>query len=533
MPPRRLSHNNKFGLNLYTKYYMDVIILYAEHLYPGYQKNLGPYTIASSLRDNGYSVQVIDYSLTQDRAKSSPASADHISLQELIKPFLTKETLWIGLSTTFIPDFDARNDNVFFPSNYVSEQNKSLKERTNQFCNWVRSISPKCQFVSGGSRSHDFRLPNWHIFSGHFDDEIIEFTKWLRDPKSSTWIPQINKQAMGNGNKTFATRPHKWHDSDVIESGESLPIEVARGCIFRCAFCRFNLNGKNKMDYIKDPGVLREEMEENFNRWKITHYTLADDTFNESVYKLNYLNQGCFSRLKNPVKFSAYLRLDLLMAHPEMVELLPAMGLNNAIFGIETLDPRNAKLIGKGKHPLKQLEFLHYLRKKWSNVTLLSAFIFGFPYDTIDTPNMYFDVLGNNSSPLHHSYFKSLHIYSPNELKNPGIRVSPFDLNAAKYGYTFNGMVWHNSISNLTSTYTDSKVMELTEKVRHNPLYRQSMSGFEVNRFLNLNIEHADVDILSRREIFAKYDIPYLTKQRHVEYTQKLGGHAGIRTLSA
>ena len=60
-----------------------------------------------------------------------------------------------------------------------------------------------------------------------------------------------------------------------------LPLEVARGCIFKCNFCSFPLNGKGKGEAIRDFSYIRDELIENYELYGIEDYWLTDDTFND------------------------------------------------------------------------------------------------------------------------------------------------------------------------------------------------------------------------------------------------------------
>jgi hypothetical protein len=68
------------------------IVLFTGFTSFGFGRNAGPYKIASELRNNGFSVQVIEY-------------FNKWSMEELkiiLKKFVTQDTLWVGISTTFL-----------------------------------------------------------------------------------------------------------------------------------------------------------------------------------------------------------------------------------------------------------------------------------------------------------------------------------------------------------------------------------------------------------------------------------------------
>jgi hypothetical protein len=71
-------------------------LIFSDICNTGYGKNAGAYLIATHLRNNNFSCQVVDY-------------FTHYTLDELKKivdKFVSKDTLWVGFSTTFLSYFD-------------------------------------------------------------------------------------------------------------------------------------------------------------------------------------------------------------------------------------------------------------------------------------------------------------------------------------------------------------------------------------------------------------------------------------------
>jgi radical SAM superfamily enzyme YgiQ (UPF0313 family) len=146
---------------------------------------------------------------------------------------------------------------------------------------------------------------------------------------------------------SIETLDHRFTEQDCIIKGETLPLEVSRGCIFKCSFCAFPLNGKSKFDYLRDPEQIKDELTHNFEKYGTTNYFLCDDTFNDSTMKIERLHKAITS-LPFKIHFTTYLRLDLLNAHREQIPLLKEMGLASPFFGIESLNQKSASSIGKG-----------------------------------------------------------------------------------------------------------------------------------------------------------------------------------------
>jgi hypothetical protein len=65
-------------------------------------------------------------------------------------------------------------------------------------------------------------------------------------------------------------------------------MEIARGCIFSCAYCHFDLIGKRIGDWTKNPETIKEEMIRNYELYGTTHYMFSDELINESLPKLDF-----------------------------------------------------------------------------------------------------------------------------------------------------------------------------------------------------------------------------------------------------
>ena len=80
------------------------------------------------------------------------------------------------------------------------------------------------------------------------------------------------------------------------------------------------------------------------------------------------------------------MRLDLIHAYPEQIDLLKEMGVRNVFFGIESLHDPSSKAIGKGFGREKTIEMIHRLKEAWGKeVFLHGSFIVGLPHETPDT----------------------------------------------------------------------------------------------------------------------------------------------------
>jgi hypothetical protein len=398
------------------------------------QRGIGAYQVADHLRRNNFSVQVIDFT-------------DYFSEKELISAvehFIGNNTIAIGVSSTFYRGQAISGGNVT-----VSEKDKDhdfLPTNTVQTLKFLKEKYKEIKFLLGGASS--YKCSNNSIFDfsfqGYSEAAVVDYLANSR----RIW-PTINGLSKIDGSQfTFNvdSLEHKWADNDLIFKNETLPIEISRGCIFKCKFCNYPLNGKKKFDYLRSADVIKKELIDNYERFGTTRYLFGDDTFNDSTYKLEQLHK-IINNLPFKIEFATYLRLDLLHAHREQIQLLKEMGLGNAFFGIESMNERTARLIGKGMPPEKVKEFLLELQYDlWKDEVFIEcSFIVGLPFEDKVSTDKTFQWLTDN---------KITNFWNDLGLEPGKPYQSEFDKNFEKYGYkvtpgtTKNTWYWENDIMN-------------------------------------------------------------------------------------
>jgi len=454
-----------------------------------YIRPVGIYQLANVLRQNGYTVQVID---------SFPWIA-HIGFENILKifdKFVDEETLWIGFGSTWFNRIDELLNR--HPGDIKAGTMKNFKEplirNTLLFDNdqidilkrKVYEKNPNVKFVMGGARAFIGRggwcapLIDCYI-EGYADNTVLEYTKFLegknpflptrKNPDGSISLTHDHKATTFDYNNFKFT----WDDSDLINPNEMLPMEIARGCIFTCAFCSYPLNGRKKMDYLKNPEILREQFIENYDKFGTTNYFFLDDTFNDSIEKLEILHKEVFKKLPFQIKFGAYMRIDLINSHRESVKMLKEMGVAGAMFGIESLNYEANKSVGKGIKLDKILEIGKILSEEWGDdVSMDSQYIIGLPNDGEKEIKEWLDIVLSADFPIRASQIFPLHLDQEKTKKN--IWTSKFDLDPEKYGYTFpnkeNSTWWVNN-KGLTLDDAIRIREEFNEKWKQNlkPLY--------------------------------------------------------------
>ena len=375
-----------------------------------FQRSIGAYQIAHFLRSNNFSVQVIDFT-------------DYFTEEELINlvnKFLNHDTLAVGISTTF---YTEKNTNWGFADNHEDKfEIKTLPGNLTSTLSYIKDHFPKIKIVLGGSKSYSTKLDIVDkTISGYAEQEFLEY---LNEIKGSKKISNLYRQ-----HQLFSIQSldHKFTPQDCIIQGETLPIEISRGCIFKCKFCAFPLNGKTKLDYIRDPEKIKEEMIYNYENFNVTNYFFSDDTFNDSTEKIENLLK-VIKTLPFKIKFTTYLRLDLLYHHQEQIRMLKEMGLATAFFGIETFNQRTANCIGKGMNTSKTKDFiLDLYNEHWNKgIPITCSFIVGLPYESKESVLNTFEWV--KDSNINSMFF-------PLAITKKGYYKSEFDLNYQKYGY--------------------------------------------------------------------------------------------------
>lgn len=436
-------------------------IIFLNGIWPSgtnYTRSIGPYQLKHWISHFGFKGQVIDYCQLM-----SPREIINATSQ-----FIDKDTLAIGVSSTFW-------DGLPVPKIPTNLRIALLH---------LKSRYPHVKFIAGGARTpvvNDFD----YVFSGDAEDSLVV---WLQE--------QAGKKGMSLFNKKFdiTTLAHRFDDHDAIMQDEVLPIELGRGCIFKCKFCAHKNLGKPKHTYQRDFKLFTDELQWNKDKWNVSNYLFLDDTVNEDVDKLTN-----FSHIKDILGFSinwvGYLRADLVWAKPESAELLLESGLKSCFFGIETFHPAAGRSIDKGwaaKHGKDYIPKLY--NEIWDKkVNIHCNFIVGLPFEDRNSINSTVEWCRSNN--VGHHRFVPLTLYLE---KHDNSVQSEFTKNYAKYGY-FNvdesTGYWENDHMN------SYEAAELCNNI--NPVLMETNKTSCWNAFsaLNLGINYNDIHCLPAKEI--------------------------------
>ena len=408
----------------------------------GLSKSFGVYKVAYELRNAGYQVFVLQH-------------AHVFSVQEifnLLSCLISTQTVFVGFNPMFyrkIKSFDynipspADGDMVLergdesFVTRMVGAMLPHGKDLNHSIKQHILKINPACKLVVGGPLAIDSQENKDFDFvvMGYADNSVTELANHLSHGsiiskcyRSIHGFTVINDETAENfdfANSTMSYMPY-----DGIRPNEMLPLELSRGCIFQCAFCSFPLNGKKKLDYIKGFELLYDELMNNYQKYGTTRYIFLDDTFNDSLEKITGLLE-ISRRLPFQLEYWTYLRLDLLLAHPETIDMIYESGCRSAHFGIETLNKVSGAAIGKGMPRDKIVNGIKFVKSKWKDCILSASFIVGLPHESIESVTETMDWLASDDCALDAYMVFPLTFMSHSTAKF----TSKLEQNPEKYGY--------------------------------------------------------------------------------------------------
>ena len=443
---------------------MAGIVLFTEVCHGGFGRYAGTYRVATELRDAGYDVQVIEF-FTQWTTQE---------LTKIIDKFITSETKIVGFSCTFFLPKDVewgsrvelRNMDSLFARDDIFEIFDYIKTRAD------------CKLVVGGANAWKAEQEPYnkyidYILSGQSDVSIVALADHLFY-KAPLSIPYKQNECSVVTEKeypvnNFTTSRIRYQDNDIIFDNEVLPIELARGCIFKCSFCSYNLTGKKIWEFNRAPEIIAEDLLDAHNKFGSTGFMFCDDTYNDSVEKVERLHEQ-FVKLPFDMTFSTYARADMMVSRPHTAPLLYESGMRSVFFGIETLNHEAGKSVGKGMDPEKLKDGLYKIKDLpgWKDIVTSSGFIIGLPFDTEKTVRATFDWLARSDCPLDSFSVTSLSI-SPS---------SAIGQNMAKFGYS-----WDENGQWYSEWMTEEKAKELTNEFRYSIAANKPRTRFQFTYF--------------------------------------------------
>ncbi|MGE0632408.1 MAG: radical SAM protein [Pseudobdellovibrionaceae bacterium] len=365
---------------------------------------VGPYVLASHLEKQGIESLVIDW------------FTDIPNFFSYLRKFLSPEIKVIGISSTFLtqPLSPLLNEDLKKPLR--TDQARSYFEgylwfnQKDDLEKWMRSLrsllnefNPECKIILGGAkglhiwRNHQPDDPFRHfdyIVTGAGENLISEIISGSEEELNSVSLKKnelkfLQGKALNEGTLCPSI---KWNKKWALQYGESLPIEISRGCKYNCKFCHYDKRGSVK----KSTRSLRNEMIANYEEYGVTGYHFSDDCFNDTRNKVDELC-NMFLSLPFKIDWISYARIDVAARFPETFDLMVNSGCRGVWLGLESFNREASLKSGKGVPPDEVKETLLRMRKNHkANCLIAASFITGLPYETQESQLDTLDWLLNN-----------------------------------------------------------------------------------------------------------------------------------------
>lgn len=399
-----------------------------------YNRAPGAYKIADHCRSNGWDIEVIDYASRWD--------FDTLT-NYILKSIEINNSKWFGVSYTWL---------------WKWPNLKSLISN-------IKQKFPDVLIIAGGQTPYNEDLEcDWYIL-GYGEEGIIkvldyEFKKGLPPVYSTKFEGKYINTVHSYPSYNIKDYSVRYTDSDYLTNTDVLSIELSRGCKFKCSFCNYPFIGI-KEDTSTSEELFYRELNENYEKYGIKNYILAEDTLNDRIEKLIKISKAV-QRLDFKPNFSAFLRADLLASHPEQIELLAEARVWGQYYGIETFNQAAGKSIGKGQDPDKTKDVLLKVKNYFkSNLNLYRGtigLIAGLPYESVESMQQ--------SQEWCKEYWSDQHwMWWPLQITLDQDSLSAFGQNFSKYGYrplsdnykgntflcknTKNNFLWENDYTNI------------------------------------------------------------------------------------
>jgi radical SAM superfamily enzyme YgiQ (UPF0313 family) len=296
----------------------------------GNRRPVGPYRIASYLREQGWDVEVIEWATYWDLDQ----------LKDLANSRIRSNTLFCGFGC-FFGHWDTKFED---------------------YTAWIKQKWPQVKTVYGSHTlpSFDSKTMDYYVV-GYGEKAMLELAKSFAGNTSSRIVfdPKFfgNKKLISANDSYPAFPLHSlkviYEDRDFLNPDEWLTTEFARGCKFACKFCNFPILGV-KGDYNRSAEDFDISMRDAYDRFGITNYYISDETINDSTEKLEKFAQVVDKLNFEPLLYG-FIRADLMVHHRDSWDAMARLRLLGHYYGVESMNKKSGESIGKGMHPDKLL----------------------------------------------------------------------------------------------------------------------------------------------------------------------------------
>jgi radical SAM superfamily enzyme YgiQ (UPF0313 family) len=442
------------------------------------------FRLRTALQNYGYDMLVLDSASVMTAEK----------LLSLLDKVITDETLVIGFSTIWM------NQHLTFGLDWCN----------NNFFSLLKTSYPNIKIVAGGPKNHwinkskiIYKNCDW-IFDGFSDESFPKFLNYLtKKPNHGFKYFIENGKKVISSNEIFpVVHPDHIETRYEIEDNflphQPIPLEVSRGCIFKCAFCHHPFQSiKDPDKYIRTPQNLANELKRNYEMFGTFRYTILDDTFNDSMEKLDRLHRAIDLAKMSKFEFVSYIKPELLVTKPEMIPKLIDMGLSSGYIGMESLNQESRKSIHKGMDSKRILDVIATVRSK-SNITFEGSFIVGLPYESVAEVYQTHEFLKQNTDTLFTSWhFHALSMFFDTNLKG----MSELEKDPEKFGYVM-GHIKPDSFAGWKSKYMNSIEADVHTNKLNSMVYETAKAaGWNTALAWHLDLPEEDVKNLILKDL--------------------------------
>ena len=144
---------------------------------------------------------------------------------------------------------------------------------------YIKQRSPASKIVVGGARSNlaedePYNKKVDYILSGQSDVSILALADHLFY-KTDLKVAYTKNAGRVVKEKDYPVENYTasrilYEDNDLIFDKEVLPIELARGCIFKCSFCSYDLIGKKVWEFNRSPELIAADLINAYNKFGST-----------------------------------------------------------------------------------------------------------------------------------------------------------------------------------------------------------------------------------------------------------------------
>lgn len=455
---------------------------------------LGPYRLRTALAKQGYRAEVIDYAWAIDQEE----------LLTVLDSYITTDTLIIGIS------------NIWFTTTKERDSGNFNKWFTQDFFDTVKQKWPWIKIVIGGTKTalvqgaELLKSPADWWLSGFADIGLTELLKHLQgEPNDLKYITDRDGCGIIDCNLDYRVQNMDELETVFEANDRFLPyqpisLEVSRGCIFTCSFCTHPFLGKKSYEYIRTAENLASELKRNYELFGTTRYIITDDTFNDSMEKLERVARAIdISKIPN-FEFVSYIRSELLVTKPEMIPMLKQLNIRGGFIGLESMNKEARQVIGKGMDVNRVMDALADFKAN-TRVKLYASMIVGLPGDTLDDAYSWYNQFKTDGlfgewgfQPLGMTFDKN------------GIGDSIFSRDPGKYGYTIDGtnIILHNQTTGPQSYrwthklgYTDRDASRVAADINDQSESIVGAGGFGVAEYWFHGVNDHEIDTWTRYDV--------------------------------